>query len=370
MLESGVRHPRAMVLVNGTRVAWTDIEVNSNGYYQADSFRVVLPVSNQPPEVTREWWNAQNPMVVEIYTGFPSNPNAYGKDDLTLLIMGEVDDFSTKMVEGVVNLVGRDYSALLIETKIILGDRLNRTASDVAIEYATKYGLTTTHITKTTVKIGRIYELSYTKMQHAVTEWDLICLLAGESGFQVFIKGIDLHFEAKPPTAPIYTLTWKDADSKGGKRFDGAELICQRNLTLAKDIIVYVRVKNKKTGKFFTTLAHASHSRDKVLNKGKRYIGKPQVHMERLMGSMDKEQAQAKANEILAELSRHQVRLDITGIPADNVLTPQHIIKLVGTSDYDQQYHPDQIIRKFDMNSGYTMDILAKNHDVNSQVLI
>ena len=369
MLENTARQPRAMVFVNGIRVAWYDIEVNTNAYYQSDSFHVILPaVKNQPKEITRQWWALQNPIEIEIYAGFPSDVDNYTKADLDLLIIGNVDEIPHELTADTITLSGRDYSALMVDTKIVVDDHLNRTSSKVASALAIKYSLGTKYITDTSTKIGRIYELSYTKLNRQTTEWSFLCFLAQEEGFQVFVRGHDLHFEPKLTDAPQYIIEWKDEDSDGLKKFRGEKLTCIRNLTLAKDIIVHVRVINMKTGKPFTVKVQATHMRDTTLNKGKRFIGAPQVYFEHIRAHMDKAGALKYAQALLKNISRHQVKLDITGIPADNILTPSHLIKLIGTGSYDQMYHPDSIIRKMNLEDGYKMDIIAKNHDVNSVV--
>jgi hypothetical protein len=56
-------------------------------------------------------------------------------------------------------------------------------------------------------------------------------------------------------------------------------------------------------------------------------------------------------------------------MPADNILTTENIIKVVGTGTaFDQVYFPDSIVRSFGWDSGYTMTVNAKNHGVESEV--
>ena len=373
MLNNSTRQPRGLVYLNGLRVAWIDIEVNINGYYQADSFRVVIPTKGQPSEMTRAWLAAQNPLVVEIYAGFPADVNNFDKSDpnMSLLITGSVDELPHKLVAENAALIGRDFSSVMIETKIFVDDHLNRTASDIMLALAKKYSLKPV-VTRTTTKLGRLYELSYTKLTKSCSEWDFACFLAREESFQVYVKGYELHFEPKPDAklAPIYPVEWKDEDSNGLKQFPARELTCIKNLTLAKDIIVRVWCVNTKTGKRIIKSAQAQHTRDKVLNKGKQYIGKPQIIYEHHQGSMTPEELQAEANKMLREISHHQVKILIDGMPADNVLSPRHVIRLSGTGAYDQDYYADSIIRRLNMHDGYVMDIVAKNHDVNTQVVL
>lgn len=367
MAEDNVRHPRALVYANGILIPWLEVEVNSNNYYQADSFRVTTIADFQGEHyISRSWWRSQNPICVEIYMGDVADPNNYSKKDLKLMIVGDVDELPHDMVPNTITLYGRDYSSYMIDTKIVVDDHLSRTASDIAIMYAKKYGLSTTNITKTTDTIGTIYKHAFTKLNRGTTEWNFLCFLAQEELFNVFIDGRDLHFEPVAENPPVYPIEWIDADENGNKKFKGTKLSCVRNLTLAKDIIVHLRVKNIKTGKPFSVKYEAPHTKDKTLNRGGRYIGTPQAVFRYENVAMDKKQAYKRAMAIIQEISRHQVKLVADGIPADVKLTPRHIVRLSGTNDYDQDYHPDQIIRNITMAHGWTMNITAKNHDVNT----
>lgn len=367
--KSQTQQPRGIVVINGIRVAWIDIEVNNNAYHQADSFRVTVPVTNnQPKEITREWWNAQNPMCVEIYMGFPSDPDNYDINDpnMKLMIVGNVDEFPHDLVNDTISLTGRDYSSLMIETKIVVNTAENRTASKMIKSIADSYGLGTSHIQENKKLMGTLYKNAFTKMNRNTTEWDLVSFIAKETGWQVYINGTDLYFEPKPANPPIYPLVWSDSDRDNIKSFWGKTFVVTRNLTLAKNIKVMVRVLNVKTGTAFTVPIEATHTKDKVLNRGKRYIGTPQVYFEHIDQRMTRDEAIAKGYEILENISRHQMKLVCDGIPGDTILSPHHIIRLIGTSDYDQDYQSDQIIRTMSMERGFVMDITAKNHDVNT----
>lgn len=368
-MRNEARQPRGMVFVNGIRIAWLEIEVNNNAYYQADSFRVVLPAKGQPAQVTRTWWMNQNPIVVDIYMGFPADVNNYTKDDLKLMITGEADEFPHKLVEDTITLCGRDFTSYMIDTKILASDKLNRTASDCVIEIAEKYALTTDFVVPTTTKIGTIYELNFTKMQREITEWDFLCLLAQELDFQVHVDGYDLHFEPKSDNPPIYPIVWKDEDQNGVKQFDARELTFIRNMTIARDIIVYLRVISMK-GKPFTVKSTASYTRkyDKVLNKGRRFTGQTQKFYQKRKEHMDKGAAQAEADRIAKDIAQHQMKMLIDGMPGDNILTIKHVLRLTGTKDYDQDFWCDSIVRTLSMKDGYTMNVFAKNHDPNTEV--
>lgn len=364
MFVSKLRNPNAIVLVNGVQVSWIDVEVNNNGFHQADSFRVTVSLKKTKelhPEIDRAWWRAQNPICVEVYMGEGENIA-----DLTLLIVGNVDDLPHDMVRDTVTLYGRDYTSFMIDTKISTNSYNLLKASDLAIKLAKKYELKTDFITPTkNFTVGSCYRHNYTKMNKATTEWNVLCFLAAELGYEVFVRGKQLHFHPPLENPPIYTLEWRDEDEQSGKQFYGQKLVCTRNMTIAKDIVVNVRALNLK-GKPYSKPFRADHTKDRTLNRGHRYIGSLQVMYQVIHRAMSLEELEKEGNRILREVSQHQVKLIADGIPADNILTPQHLLRLVGTGIYDQDFHPDSIIRSLSLTDGWKMNITAKNHDPNT----
>jgi phage protein D len=366
-MKSQVRQPRGIAMVNGIRMAWMDIEVNNNGYYQADAFRVTIPVKGQPSGVDRSWWAGLDTMEVEIYTGFPSDVEKYGTSDLDLMITGRVDNLPHELVNDVIILTGRDYTADLIDTKTS-NKWPNRTSSGIATDLANKYGLTPV-VTATNTKTGVYYTHDHAKMEMGMSEWDLLAWLAKEELFDVFIVGRELHFQPKETNPPIYDLKWVDATDTNTKQFIGQSLTFDRNLTLAKDVIVHVKSWNQKQKKGFYKTAKATRNKDKTVSRGWRDIGKPQ-EFTYTIPNLTPEQAQQKAYAILRDITKHQIRMAAVGLPATNDLTPRHIIRVSGTGAYDQDFNPYSITRRLSIRDGYTMDIVAKNHDVNSVVPI
>lgn len=363
MLTPESRHPRGIVLLNGVRVAWIDIEINNNGYYQADTFRITVPVKGQDPQIDKYWWVNQEQVDVDIYIGFPLDHESYSIADLDLMLSGSVDVMPHELVTDIITLTGRDYTSKFIDTKTTMRWP-NKSSSVIATMLATKYGLTS-KVTSTKAKVG-IYFKDSTKLQAQASEWDLLTFLAKKEGFQVYVKGEELHFEPKSASAPVYNMQWVE-DENGNKHFDGTSLTFERNLTLARDVIVRVDSWNRASKKVITAEARAVRSKDKTLMKkvGLR-VGQPQMFTFSIP-NLTREQAVQAAQSKLREITRHQLKMLAMGIPADNILTPQHIVTVSGTP-YDQNYNPDSITRMLSKRDGYTMDVMAKNHDVNSDV--
>lgn len=368
MLTSISRQPRGIVIINDIRIAWLDIEVNNNAYYQADSFRVRVPLQGQPSGIDRLWWAGQDMLEIEIYAGIPADVLHFGTSDLELLIAGKVDNLPHEMVSDVITLTGRDYTAELIDTKTSNKWPEHR-ASTIAKYLAGLHGLTTKYVVETKSKSGTMYAHDHAKLQMDMSQWDLLAWLAHAEGFQVYVQGKDLHFEPKPDSPPVYPMAWADATADTLKSFDGTSLTFERNLTLAKDVIVHVKSWNQKQKKPFIKTAKSKRNRDKTA-RGYR-IGTPQEFTYSIP-NLTPEKALQRAQAILMDITKHQVGMTAAGIPAvgPSVLTPQHVIQVSGTGAYDQDYMPVSITRKMSMQEGYTMDIVSKNHDVNSVIPI
>ena len=129
-----------------------------------------------------------------------------------------------------------------------------------------------------------------------------------------------------------------------------------RNLTLAKGIVVTVTSWNAKQKKAFVRKATASGGPGRS----------PQKYSYTFAG-LQPDQAQQKANQLLSEISKHQVKLSVTG-PADNILTMTDVIKVQGTATaFDQVFYPDTISREFSIDDGYRWSIHAKNQSPQSE---
>ena len=245
-MVSESRQPRAIVMINDIRVAWIDIEVNNNAYYQADSFRVTIPIKDQPSKIDRAWWASQDMMEVEIYTGLPPDADKYSTSDLDLLISARVDNCPHEMVSDVIVLTGRDYTADLIDTKT--SDKWPmKTASAIAIAIANKYELTAGFVTPTKTKVGTYYDHDHAKLQMDMSEWDLLVWLASAEGFQIYVEGKNLHFEPRPTEPPIYKIIWADATANSIKKFK--ILFCQFRHNIIDDtnfIIIKIKLDNRR----------------------------------------------------------------------------------------------------------------------------
>lgn len=349
-----VRQPRGLVRVNGQSFdAWVSFEVESNSFYRADTFRASLALSALPDGFGPDWFATQKDLEVELFAGFPPDADTFTATDLTSLFLGIADEVVTHWHNGLIELNGRDLTAPMIDSKS--SEKFtDRKASDVATLLAGRHGLTPV-VTATTETVGRFYKSEHIQLQDDRSEWDLLTFLAKEENFVVYVRGRELHFEPAPDeTASPYVLEVMDGVGDRTVAGDFISLTTTRELTLAKDIKVTVKSWNAKQKKGFVRSAFR-----------KKAGGKNVQEYTYIIGGLTDEQAQARANAILADLSRHEVKLEFEA-PGDLTLTVPTPIQLKGTP-LDQIFYPDTVRRTMDRDQGFRMTVEAKNHSPESE---
>ena len=372
--QSAVRQPRSIVKVGVGGVnsgvvmpGWISWSVENNSFYAADTFRVTFAISMLPPQFDAAWWAQQTDIYIEIFAGFPANPEngGYESTDLTSLIYGKSDELTFDPVRRVIEIRGRDLTSTMIDTKTTEKWQ-NKTASQIATLLAARHGLTPA-VTATKTVTGTYYQLDHVTMTDQRSEWDLLAYLANKEQFNVYIAGQTLHFEpVAAPSAEPFVLQWQPPTKDNASPvLNATEFSFSRTLTIAKGVAVVVRSWNMKNKKGFTV---TWPSKGKGIQAGKASpFGGQQIYSFVLPNRSQQEAlvfAQAKYKEITA----HEYKLDAS-LPADNVLTTRTLIQVEGTgTPFDQTYYPDTITRDFSMDEGYIMRIHAKNHSPQSVV--
>ena len=360
--------PRLIALANGVRlVGVVGFEVDNNSFYQADSFRLTLCLSAQPPSSNWTYWASQIDIEVELLVGFPSS-ETFDKADLTSLLIGNVDDIAIDPIADQVVMSGRDLTSRFIDNKTAEKYK-DQTASQIATLLAFRRQLVPV-VTATTVKAGTYYDYDNVGDADDRPEWDLLTYLAQVSNFVVYVKGRELHFEPKPdPTkTPPYVLRWEAGNGgNASPRFNATTLAMNRNLTVAKDIIVTVRSWNVKQNRMFVKTANRSRVKSGTKAASKSYLP-PQKYVFTITNKTA-EETQQYANQMLAEISQHEMNINAQ-IPGDPALNPRVVIKLEGTGTaFDQLYYPASVLHQIDVSEGYRTTVRAKNTSPESTVV-
>lgn len=352
MLEGTTSSAGSDVVSLAQEVPFVEFEVTNNTLYQADTFFVSFAVSALPANRGADWFAAQQEIKVRIYAGFPANPDKPNTDELKNWIYGKADSVEYDPVARVIYLSGRDFTAQMIDTKTT--ERyINNTASEIATIISSKYGLGTTNIVATTTKAGNYYQIDHAQLSNQRSEWDLLCYLAQQEQFRVYVRGEDLYFEPLPDkTAEPYALQWNFADTY---QFNGTRMRFSRNLTLARGAQVTVRSWNQKTKKLVAVVYPSTAAAN-----AQKYIYN--------IANLTQEQALAQAQALHKQVTQHEVNMQ-ADLPADDILTAQNIISVTGTGTaYDQTYYPSSVSRRMSMDQGYTMSVIAKNHSPQNEV--
>jgi hypothetical protein len=362
---SEVRQPRAVVKIGGSTFnsdgsvnvataparmdGWVEWRVENNVFYQADRFDITFAVSALPADRGIDWFAQQQEISVEIFAGFPADPDNYDAGQMQSWIYGLADGMEFDPVRRTIHLHGRDLTAKMIDAKTT-AVYVNRTASDIATMLATKYSLTP-KVTTTTTNAGKYYELVHAHLHAARSEWDLLTFLAQQEQFVVYMLGRELHFEPMPDlNSDPYMLQWGTAPLT----FNGSSLRFERGLTLAKGIQVTVQSFNLR-GKAITA-------------KYPKAPGSNAQQFTYRFANLSPEKALQKAQALYHEIIRHEVNL-AASMPADNILTTRNILKVAGTGTaYDQIYYPATVRRSMSVDEGYRMEVSAKNQSPQTQV--
>lgn len=351
--ESYAREPRGRCFLNKQEVTgWLSLEVDSNAFMSADTFRVVFAQSHLPDEFDIDWFSRQTTFRVEIQ--FDDGVNG-----MQTWLVGDADSLQFDPTARTITLEGRDLTALLSDRKTSCKWR-NLTASQIVERIAAGLGFEAV-VTATSAKAGSYYQIDHVQVQDEMSEWDLLCYLARREEFVCHVRGECLYFEpiVKSGTVTPYRIEWRETES--GPVSTAKSLRFERALTLSRGVEVRVASFNVRQKQGFTVV----YPPGKGGSKGAGNKAVRPYHF--TFPNLTREAALQKAKSLYGEITRHEMKLEVT-LPGDNLLTPQDVIEVVGTdSEFDQYYYADSVRRSFDVGSGYSMTVSAKNHNPATQ---
>ena len=352
------RQPRGMVKVGGNVIqGWLDFEVDENAFREADTFRVTLALSALQAPYDEVWFASQTTMQVEVLAGLPADPNNYSSSDLDSLIIGNVDEVQYSPGDRTITLSGRDLTSLLIDAKTAEKWN-NQTPSQIATTLANRHGLTP-NVTPVTGLAGGFYQIDHAIPTQGQTEWDLLCWLAQQVGYVVYVDGNTLNF-CPPPNQESnpYPITWQAANSQQTFMSNATRIGFSRTLTVGKTVSVTVRSWNQQQRKAFS-VSYPSGAAGKIKPGRATSPAQPYTY---IIPNLTKDQAEKRAAAIYNDIIKNEMRLS-ADMPADNVLDVMHSIPVTGTGTvFDQTYYPESIQRRMSFDGGYRMTISAKNH--------
>lgn len=360
----GIKFP-VMGLANVELRGVIEAEVVNNNYYSADTFRVVVALSQEQP-----WFD------IDFICSLPAIPlkisMGSGADDTQTLIEGLVDDFDYDPAANTVELQGRDYTRFFIdnttdETWVMAS------VSDVVTTLAAQYGLTVVLGSSPilSARVGAYMAQLQTRLGNGSTEWDLLTALAGQlvdsdgNSFVTYVSGSSLYFGPRP-SSPTYFLDCvlkRDGrrfcvlpakDPSAGPPWGATSLRFSRNLSTLRNPVVEMC-----SAQFGADTLTESFSRDDgatadtaPLQSMYRFKMPPNIPADALA-----RMAQARQQDI----SRQEVRLSLS-LPGDSVLTQDCLLQVSGLGTaLSQNYFVRSVTRRFTASGGYVMECSAQN---------
>ena len=342
------RRPRARFLIDGQELTGLlEVEIEHNGYQDADRFDASFVLSDLPKSFGFPYWAKTDDARVEILMGV-SEPRK--------VLVAEVDDVSIDPISNSLHLSGRDLSARLIET-VTENKNPNLKSSKLAEKFAAEHGLKVVAPASETL-VGTHYGDDQSMLSTGRTQWDVLTYVAQQEGRRVFVEGDTLYFvKHDDMSGALFVLRFDG--SVGAPITEVTSVRFGRALTVAKDVTVKVRSWHNEEKKGYTKTASAQHRSPR--KKGQTFSV--------TVPNLTPEQAQARAEAMLKDVTHSEVTLEFSG-PASDDLTLQGHIRVEGTkSGFDQVYFPDIITRRWSWDGGYVWDVTAKNHSPHDTVL-
>jgi phage protein D len=298
-------------------------DVSSNNHLAADRFRVRLAAGAGGLEAV-DLPGVRFDVQVGLDGGWSS------------LVVGEADSVGFDPIRGLILLEGRDLSALLIDSRV---DETfaNQTSSEIAQNLAGRHGLGVA-ATVTTTLVGRYYQSEHDRLTmgtftRAMSEWDLLSYLAVQEGFDLFMDGEVLRFEASSTDAP-FVLTPADCLS----------MHLEHAMGLERSIEVTVRSWDQRGAQAVVQT---------VQGGGSGRVWKQSV----VRPNLPADDAQRLAARILGDLMRHSRTVSVT-MPGGIDLVPRAVVSLQGTgTSWDGDYTVSEISRVLDVQHGFTQRV-------------
>lgn len=362
--QSYSQKPACIITINGVAALFTNVTVSSKNYYLSDTYEITLPL-NKNGIFTLEYWGSIQNAEVKIYMGFQVNIDVFNIDDLNLIFTGAIDTIRMNVIEQIVTISGRDYSYLLIDKKTTK-TYLNKTASEIAIEFAQDNGLNS-EVVPTTSPVGSYFNpfTLYSQTNINLTQWDYLTYLAQQINYNVYVKNKTLYFVPKPgPNTPFFEIPLQTAnDFSLFPMAPGTSFNFYRTLTLAEDVLVKVNSASIFTGSSFTVSATSHHIKDAVKAPKQTYVFS--------FPNLTEQEARNIAQAQLEAITHHEIVLEGV-MPPHFDLNKNIPILISGTnSNLDQLYYVDLLnISLSYLPPKFEMSFNAKNHDVNTEVSI
>lgn len=357
------RTPRGILMVGGTAIDWTGWSIEHNGIYEAGTIRIDVPA----PYAKWPWWTQMTEILVDVYAGFPSDPQNYGIADLTLLMTARIDELRLDPARSVLTLSGRDLTSLFTDNKSD-AKYPNMTSSAIVAALAAKFPQLKANILPTAQLVGAYYDADQVQMQRQDSMWTLLTYLAQHEGLQCFVLGRTLYFGkfgAALSDAP-YAIQLQPPTPEGPYPAANAEkLSFSHDMTLSGDVTVRVRSYHGAQNASYSATAKSTKP-NKAIEHGASVAQSAQAYDFTFPGLTQADCA-ARANKLLGDITHHEMKMEAT-VPGDVQVFPWTPVTVRGTgTPFDTTYQVSKISRTFDTR-GFLMNLSCRTMPAQSTV--
>jgi phage protein D len=357
------RTPRGILMVGGTAIQWTGWSIEHNGVYEAGTIHIEVPA----PYTEWRWWTQQAEIIVDVYAGFPSDPQNYGIADLTLLMTARIDDLRLDPARSVLTLSGRDLTALFTDNKTD-AKYPNMTSSAIVAALAAKFPALQTNIQPTTQLVGAYYDADQVQMQRQDSMWTLLTYLAQREGLQCFVLGRTLYFGAFGAVvsdAPYAIVLQPPTPQRPYPAANAEKLSFSHDMTLSGDVTVRVRSYHGAKNASYSATAKSTKA-GKAIEKGATVAQSAQAYDFTFPGLTQADCA-AKADQLLGDIAKHEMKMEAT-VPGDVQVFPWTPVTVAGTGTaFDTTYQISRISRSFDVR-GFQMNLSCRTMPAQNTV--
>lgn len=333
--------PRAILQVGSTVIDWLSWDAGHTGIYEAGTIRIELP-----GDYTKwPWWTQQTEILVDVYVGFPKDPQNYSAKDLTLLQTYRIDSIRLNAATLGITLIGRDLTALLVDKKVDVKFP-NQTASQIATYLAGQVGLTP-NVQATKDLVGHFFTLDHVSVHRQQSMWAILTYLAQHEGLQCFVLGRTLYFGSfgsALSNQPYLIQYTPPSSAVPYPQSNATDLQFEHDLTLANDVSVRVMSYHGMKNAVYTSVATSSKT-EKRVERDATLAQSVQEYSFTFPG-LTQAQCDAKAQQLLEQISKHEMKMEAT-LPGDTIIYPWTPVVVQGTgTPFDTTYEAARIQRR------------------------
>lgn len=337
--------PRAILQVGSKVIEWSSWDGEHNGINEAGTIRIEVPGKF----ADWAWWTQQTEILVDVYVGFPKDPQNYSATDLTLLQTFRIDSLRLNAATLGITLSGRDLTSLLTDQKIDIKFQ-NQTASQIATFIAKKVGLTP-NVQATTGLVGHFFTQDHVSLHRQQPMWSVLTYLAQHEGLQCFVLGRTLYFGAfgSALSSEPYLIQYDPpTTARPYPTSNATSLEFEHDLTLAQDVSVRVRSYHGAKNAVYTSIATASRTAKRVERDAS--LAQTLQQYDFTFTGLTQAQCDAKAQQLLDQISKHELKMSAR-LPGDTIIYPWTPVIVQGTgTPFDTTYEAARIRRRFQVD--------------------